>query len=188
MIPAPFDMLPSDRLQKINAPKGMVLFREGDPTDGLFLNLTAKVRMERIGPDGEPVAIHTVAASQSFAEASVFAERYHCDALVIVEGEIIRIPKSTVLTGFADPEFSRAYNRIMSRQVQGYRQIVEIMSIRSAVERVYAAVVAGLLNNSVMNLSQQIALTHEATYRALRTLVRQGRLENPRRGQYRLPR
>ncbi|MDP5220161.1 Crp/Fnr family transcriptional regulator [Ruegeria sp. 2205SS24-7] len=187
MIPAPFDMLPSDRLKKITTPKRMVLFREGDPTKGLFLSLTAMIRMERIGPDGEPVTIHTVQEGQSFAEASVFADRYHCNAVALVEGEVIRIPKSVVLAGFADPEFSTAYNRIMSRQVQAYRQIVEVMSIRSAAERVYAAVVAGLLDASVMNLSQRIALTHEATYRALRTLVSQGRLENPSRGQYRLP-
>ena len=144
--------------------------------------------MERSGPDGEPVTIHTVQAQQSFAEASVFADRYHCDAVVLDEGEIVRIPKSIILAGFADPEFSTAYNRIMSRQVQAYRQIVEIMSIRSAIERVYAGVVAGLLDTSAMSLSQRIALTHEATYRALRTLVRQGRLENPSRGKYRLPR
>ena len=188
MISAPFDILPSDRLTKITAPKGMVLLREGDPTKGLFLSLTAMIRMERIGPDGEPVTIHTVQKSQSFAEASVFADRYHCDAVVDAGGEVVRIPKSVVLAGFADPEFSAAYNRIMSRQVQAYRQIVEIMSIRSAVERVYAAVVAGLLDTSVMNFSQRIALTHEATYRALRTLVSQGKLENPNRGEYRLPR
>ena len=187
MIPAPFDLLPSDQLKKVAASKGKLLFREGDRTEGLFLSLTATVRMERIGPDGEPVVIHTVQAQQSFAEASVFADRYHCDAVVLEGGEIIRIPKSVVLAGFADPNFSSSYNRIMSRQVQAYRQIVEIMSIRSAVERVYAAVVAGLLDASIMNFSQRIALTHEATYRALRTLVSQGRLESPGRGQYRLP-
>lgn len=187
MISAPFDMLPSERLRKITATKGMALFREGETTKGLFLCMTAVVRMERIGPDGEPVTIHTVHEGQSFAEASVFTDRYHCDAIVRKGGEVICIPKSVVLAGFADPEFSAAYNRIMSRQVQAYRQIVEIMSIRSAVERVYAAVVAGLLDGSVMTLSQRIALTHEATYRALRTLANQGRLENPSRGQYRLP-
>lgn len=185
MIPAPFDMLPSERLKHLTARKGAVLFREGDRADGMFVSLTAMVRMERIGQDGEPVAIHTVEARQSFAEASVFADRYHCDAVVRAEGDILRIPKSIILDGFADPEFATAYNRIMSRQVQAYRQIVEIMSIRSAVERVYAAVVAGLLDRSVMILSQRIALTHEATYRALRVLVSQGRLENPSRGQYR---
>ena len=181
-------MLPTDRLNRFIARKGTILFREGQPTDGMYVSLGAEVRMERIGPDGEPVVIHTVRSTQSFAEASVFADRYHCDAVVLAEGDIVRIPKSVILAGFVDPEFSTAYNRIMSRQVQAYRQIVEIMSIRSAVERVYAAVVAGLLDTSVMNLSKRIALSHEATYRALRSLVSQGRLENPSRGRYNLPR
>ena len=186
MIQAPFDMLPSDRLKPFTARKGAVLFREGDPTDGMFVCVTALVRMERMGPNGEPVTIHTAKAPQSFAEASVFADTYHCDAVVMSPGEIVRIPKAVILAGFADLEFSVAYNRIMSRQVQAYRQIIEIISIKSAVERVYAAVVAGLLDGSVMSLSQRIALTHEATYRALRTLVGQGRLKNPSRGQYQL--
>lgn len=180
-------MLPSDRLKVSTARKRTVLFREGDATNGMFVCLSAVVRMERIGPDGEPVTIHRVGASQSFAEASVFADRYHCDAVVLAEGDIIRIPKSVVLAAFADPVFSIGYNRMMSRQVQAYRQILEIISINSAVERVYAAVVAGLLDSSVMNFSQRIALTHEATYRALRKLVRQGRIENPSRGEYTLP-
>ncbi len=188
MIPAPFDMLPQDRLTQFSALGRSVLFREGDPTNGMFVSVTAVVRMERIGPNGEPVAIHRVEARQSFAEASVFAQQYHCDAVIVEAGEIIRIPKSAILDGFSDPKFSVAYNRIMSRQIQAYRQIIEIMSINSAVERVYAAMVAGLLDTSAMDLSQRIALSHEATYRALRTLVRQGRLENPGRGKYNLPR
>lgn len=180
-------MLPSAKLIPFTARKRQALFREGDPADGMFLSLNAKVRMERTGPDGEAVAIHTAEPAQSFAEASVFAERYHCDAVVLVEGKVIRIPKQVVLAGFADPEFSAAYNQIMSHQVQAYRQMVEILSVRSAVERVYAAVVAGLMDTSVMSFSQRIALTHEATYRALRTLVHQGRLEKPSRGHYTLP-
>ena len=187
MLPDPFYMLPAKEISFRSSEQGEVLFREGEPTNGMFVSLGAEVRMERVGPNGEPITIHAAKPGQSFAEASVFTDRYHCDATVVMSGEIAKIPKSVLLSGFASPEFSTAYNRIMARQVQSYRQILEIISIKSAVERVYAAIVAGLLESSVIMLSRRIALSHEATYRALRTLVRAGRIENPRRGQYRLP-
>ena len=187
MLPDPFYMLPTKEISLRFSREGEILFREGDPAAGMFLSLGAEVRMERVGPGGELVAIHAVSPGASFAEASVFADRYHCDATVVASGDIAKIPASVVLAGFANPEFSAAYNRIMARQVQSYRQLLEIISIKSAVERVYAAIVAGLLEGSVITLSRRIALSQEATYRALRTLVRAGRVESPGRGQYRLP-
>ena len=187
MLPDPFHLLPAERLSLRSSRAGEILFREGEPTAGMFVSLGAEVRLERFGPAGEPVTIHAVRPGRSFAEASVFADRYHCDATVVAPGEIARVPSSVILAGFANPEFSTAYNRIMACQVQHYRQLLEIISIKSAVERVHAAIVAGLLEGSVITLSRRIALSHEATYRALRALVRAGRLENPGRGQYRLP-
>ncbi len=180
-------MLPTKMLGFRSSNEGEVLFREGEPTAGMFVSLGAEVRMERVGPSGEPVTIHAVQPGQSFAETSVFADRYHCDATVVASGEVARIPNSVILAGIANPEFSTAYNRIMACQVQSYRQILEIISIRSAVDRVYAAIAAGLLEGSVITFSRRIVLSHEATYRALRTLVRAGRIESPGRGQYRLP-
>ena len=187
MLPDPFCMLPAKEVRIRLSKRDEVLFREGEPTSGMFVSLGAEVRMERVGPSGEPITIHAAKPGQSFAEASVFTDRYHCHATVVMSGEIAKIPNSVLLSGFANPDFSTAYNRVMARQVQSYRQVLEITSIKSADERVYAAIVAGLLEGSVIMLSRRIALSHEATYRALRTLVRAGRIENPGRGQYRLP-
>jgi CRP-like cAMP-binding protein len=122
----------------------------------------------------------------SLAEASVFSDRYHCDAVVAEAGAFVQIDKAAVLSAFADPDFARAYARQAAQQIQAQRQALEIVGIRRAEERVYAGMVAGLLESSVVDFASALHLSHEATYRALRKLVNDGRIANPTRGTYHL--
>ena len=161
-----------------------MLFRGGDETRYMYISKCANVRLVRIGPDGEPITVHRAGPNESFAEASVFATSYHCSAEVVRAGLVTRISKSTILAEFQNLEFAISYNQIMSAQVQAYRQRIEILSIRSADKRVYAAIVAGYLDDSILEFSEKIALTHEATYRALRSLVDRGFLRKVSRGFY----
>ncbi|OAN79196.1 hypothetical protein A8B78_12885 [Jannaschia sp. EhC01] len=186
MLPEPFHLLPTQHIQRLDIVLGDILFREGEPTNGLHICVSAVVHLVRSGPGGEPITIHRSTAGQPFAEASVFTEHFHCDALIKASGQVLRVPKAVVLEGFKRPEFATAYNRLMSRQVQQHRQLLEIISIKSAKERVYAAMVAGLMQGTIIDLASRIALTHEATYRALRCLEREGRIINPGRGRYEL--
>lgn len=186
MLTSPFHLLPDTDLNPLNAVAGEVLFREGDTTRGIFVCVDATVHLVRVGPDGESITLHRAGPGQALAEASLYADRYHCDAVVKGAGQIVHIPKSVILKHMSNPEFANAYIKYISQQVQQYRGVLEIMSIRSATERVYAALVAGLLDGTVMECSTKIALTHEATYRALRTLVQQGRIDHIGRGRYSL--
>lgn len=187
MLHEPFHLFGPDQFDLKSVRENEVLFREGDDANTMFVSKDVTVKLVRVGPDGEPITIHKATPGQTFAEASVFAPHYHCDAVVEKSGTIYCIPKAHIINAFHNPAFAVSYNRIMSRQVQFYRQRVEIISINSASERVYAALVAGYLDGTIIQFSEMIALTHEATYRALRRLVNQGRILNSRRGEYRLP-
>ena len=187
MIPDPYSRLPHSAQQRFSADVRETLFRQGDVTTGLYIVLSGRVHLERVGPNGERFVIHRAKAGTSFAEASIFSEHYHCDALVIEAGEFMRIDKNAVLQAFADIEFSRAYGRHAARQIQAQRQLLEIVGIRSAEERVMAGLVAGLLDGQVVDFAALLRLSHEATYRALRAHVEAGRVTNPSRGIYRLP-
>jgi CRP-like cAMP-binding protein len=184
MYSIPFHLLPDTDLTRLNAVARDVIFREGDTTRGIFVCIDAAVHLVRVGPDGESITLHRAGPGQALAEASLFAERYHCDAVVKGSGQIVHVPKSVILAHLSDPGFANAYTKYMSQQVKQYRGLLEIMSIRSATERVYAALVAGLLDGTVMEFSTKIALTHEATYRSLRALVQQGRIDHIGRGRY----
>lgn len=165
---------------------GDIVFRQGGPTHGLYVVTRGRVHLERVGPGGERFIIHRAEAGTSFAEASVFSEVYHCDAVFVEAGALIRIDKATVLTAFADPEFARAYGRQAAQQIHAQRQMLEIVGIRRAEDRVMAGMVAGLLEGSVVEFAARLHISHEATYRALRKLVQDGRVANPARGMYQL--
>jgi CRP-like cAMP-binding protein len=187
MIPDPYARLPYSAQKRFSAEARETIFRQGAETTGLYIVLTGRVLLERVGPNGERFVIHRAKAGTSFAEASIFSEHYHCDALVIEAGEFMRIDKTAVLGAFADAEFALAYGRQAARQIQAQRQLLEIVGIRSAEERVMAGLVAGLLDCQIVDFAALLHLSHEATYRALRSLVDAGRVTNPSRGLYRLP-
>ena len=62
-----------------------------------------------------------------------------------------------------------------------------MLTIRSAEERVLAAVSDGLLDGSIKRFAAEIGLTHEATYRTLARLVSREKLRKTGRGSYSLP-
>jgi signal-transduction protein with cAMP-binding, CBS, and nucleotidyltransferase domain len=187
MLPNPYDLIPSSALRPVSGAIGDVVFHQGDPTHGLYVVQTGRVHLERVGPNGERFIIHRAQAGTSFAEASVFSEVYHCDAVYVEAGALIRIDKAAVLAAFADPAFARAYGRQAAQQIQAQRQMLEIVGIRRAEDRVMAGLVAGLLDGSVVEFAARLQLSHEATYRGLRKLVQDGRVTNPARGIYHLP-
>jgi len=186
MLPEPYDRIPSSDLHPLSGAVGDIVFHQGGPTHGLYVVTRGRVHLERVGPSGERFIIHRAQAGTSFAEASVFSEVYHCDAVVVEAGALVRIGKSVVLAAFANPGFARAYGREAAQQIQAQRQILEIVGIRRAEDRVMAGLVAGLLDGSVVEFAARLHLSHEATYRALRKLVQDGRLTNPSRGFYKL--
>jgi DNA-binding IclR family transcriptional regulator len=60
------------------------------------------------------------------------------------------------------------------------------LAIPSAKARVLAAIQAGYLDATITELATRINLTHEACYRALRTLCDDGHLKQTGRGTYAL--
>ena len=59
---------------------------------------------------------------------------------------------------------------MLAIKTQHYRHLIEILAIRSAQARVYAAIEAGYLDGPVADFAARIHLTHEACYRALKDL------------------
>ncbi|WP_083588713.1 MULTISPECIES: Crp/Fnr family transcriptional regulator [Litoreibacter] len=186
MIPAPFNLLPPTSAALLAVRRGSVLFRSGDTTVGLFASIDVDVHLVRMGQDGQSTIVHRAAPGTCFAEASLFSGTYHCDAIAQGDGSVYRIDKGAVLLGLQSAEFAETYCQALALQVQQMRQIREVLAIRSAEERVFAGLAAGLLVGKVIDFAATISLTHEATYRALRKLVKQGRVENTRRGFYQL--
>lgn len=181
----PFSSLSPDASHAIDMQQGDVLFRQDQATSGFYRVLTGCVTLTRTSLDGDVVTLHRAVAAGYFAEASVFSDKYHCDAICTEAGSVVKIAKNAVrLAMNSNPAFSQEFTRLLAVQVQQYRAHIELLAIRSAKERVLAAYKAGYLATTIPEFSSRINLTHEACYRALRALCDDGRMRRIGRGRY----
>lgn len=182
---SPFDGLARTFFRVTECPAETVLFHQDSPTSGMFQVLSGAIELRRHTDAGAVVVLHRAGAGETFAEASLFAEHYHCDAVAVVDSRVVRIDRRAVLDQMKDdPEFAIEVAGRFARQVQMGRRHVELLSVKKAKERVYLALADGLLSDSVVGFARRIGLTHETTYRALAELVRSGIVNKTGRGGY----
>ena len=164
-----------------------MLFRQKQKTSGLYRVVSGCVTLHRMGLGGDTLTLHRAVSGGVFAEASVFFATYHCDAICTEAGNVVKIAKGVIVSTMqCDPAFSEGFTRLLAVQVQQYRAHIELLAIRSAKDRLLAAVQAGYFDVPVTELATRINLTHEACYRALRGLCDDGRMIKVGRGRYEL--
>ncbi|HYH22691.1 MAG TPA: Crp/Fnr family transcriptional regulator [Azospirillum sp.] len=175
-----------DRLVPRRVAAGEAVFRQGDPTVAVYRVEQGRVRLVRHLEDGASVALHVARAGGGFAEAALFSDVYHCDAVVEVDAVLTLVPKADLLAALeADPRASLAFARMLAAQVRDLRARLELRNIRSAPERILAwlklqasgSPATVRLDRPWTEIAAEIGLTHEAIYRALAALERDGRIE-----------
>ncbi|HUA55039.1 MAG TPA: Crp/Fnr family transcriptional regulator [Candidatus Sulfotelmatobacter sp.] len=186
--PSPLDWIPAALRRAASARSldaGATLFRQGDRVAAIFGLEAGRVRMVRHTIDDHRVTLHTARAGELFAEAALFSDVYHCDAVADVPSRVRILPKATLLAAFADdPELARRFMAILARQVMTLRTRLEHRNIRPARERIlqHLALAAGdgrtvRLDGTLLDLAAEIGLTHEVLYRNLASLERDGVIE-----------
>ena len=164
---------------------GEVLFRQGRPVLALYRLRTGRIRLVRQLEDGAFVILHVARSGETFAEASVFAGAYHCDAVAEVASEVASVPKGDFLASLAsDKRASLAYARLLAAQVRDLRARAELRGIRSAPERIVAWLrmrasgnpPIAVIDRTWTEIAAELDLTREAVYRALAALERDGRI------------
>lgn len=184
-LPAPLDRLDSNTIRCVTLLAGASLFLQDAPTRGLCFLEHGSLELRRLTFSGEAVVLHRVMPGETFAEASLFVSRYHCEAIAITESAVLELDRKAVLSCFAsDADFATALAARFASQIQTYRRRLEIMAIRSAEERVHAALLEGMLTGSIKSLAGEIGLAHEVVYRALAKLVKNKRIEKSAHGEY----
>lgn len=185
MLPKPFDQLGPTALKTLFRKKGEYLFRQGDRTQGAYYVQSGQATLSRVTQAGELVTLHSARKGDTFAEASIYVPHYHCDALCHEEGIFIRISSLAIINAQrANLAFSAALTQRLARQVVEYRQLVTVMGIKSAQERVFTAIKTGVMHGTITQFATQIGLSREACYRALSALYQEGRLVKVKRGHY----
>lgn len=163
---------------------GAALFRQGDVSFGIFRLATGRISLVRTTPGGMEVPMHTVRTGELFAEASLFSDRYHCDAIAMQHSDVLVYPKAALMHALQqDSDALWTFAAELAQRVQGLRTRLEVSRIRAAPERVLQALrlrcdASGIWkpDGTLKRFAEEIGLTHEALYRALATLERDGRI------------
>jgi CRP/FNR family transcriptional regulator, dissimilatory nitrate respiration regulator len=174
---------------------GELLFRCGDRAQAIYRVERGCLRLARLGADGTPVTLHVAWPGDLFAEAALFSDAYHCDAVAEGAATVLAYSKAAVLLHLrAHPDLALAFTAALTRQVQALRGRLELVRLKTARERVLAflaqagadadGVVA--LDRPLIRIAAEIGLTHEAFYRTLSKLGGEGVVQRVGRRAFRL--
>jgi CRP/FNR family transcriptional regulator, dissimilatory nitrate respiration regulator len=112
---------------------GDLLFRQGDPAAAIYKVENGRLRLIRHTVDDHLVILHTARRGEFLAEASLFSETYHCDAVAAAPSSIRVYPKQAVMEAMrSDPALAEAFMARLARQLQELRARMELRNIRSA--------------------------------------------------------
>ena len=186
-LPPPLDKLAeSDRTCR-KLMEGQTLFIQDSATTGLFFLVTGIVDLKRVTNAGHSVMIHRARSGNTFAEASLFSDSFHCTATAVCESFITECKRAAILRLMeTDIKFACAMASRFATQIQETRRHVELLSIRSADERILAALKDGLLVEEIINFAETIGLAPETVYRGLAQLSKDARIEKTARGHYQI--
>ena len=162
---------------------GEVLFRQGDRAAAIYRVERGRLRLVRRTVDDHLVILHTARRGEFFAEAALFADTYHCDAVAAAPSRIRVYPKARVMAVLrTEPALAEAFMARLAHQLQDLRARMELRNIRSARARVlqYLRLRAGQRGHSIaiegqlQDIAAEVGMTREALYRTLAALEADG--------------
>jgi CRP-like cAMP-binding protein len=183
-LPEPLRKLLPLGLQALCTPspctRGDVLFKQGrKPTRMLFVT-RGEVVLQRLGRQGESVVLQRTRRG-FVGEASLESARYHCDAAVTMSGEVVAIPIESIKQELAsDSGFASRWIAMLNQEVKRLRAQCERLSMRGVKERLLHLIETEgregrlPLGSGLKSMASELGVTHEALYRAVAELEKNG--------------
>jgi len=112
------------------------LFHRDDSVELLYI--VEKGRLELIRPqeDGSSIVLQRADAHTVLAEASLYSDTYHCDAIAVSPSVVATISKPIFLSRLhADTDFALLWSSHLATEMQKSRFRSEILSKRTVAER-----------------------------------------------------
>jgi len=151
---------------------GQVLFASGDKVDRMYQVVLGEVQLMRHQRDGTALVLQRAGPGCLVAEASLFADRYHCDALAVRQGEARSFSRQSMKDRLAaDSSFAQAWMAYLSGEVQAARARAEILSLKTVSSRLEAWLAwhDGVLpaKGTWKSIAAEIGVSAEALYREI---------------------
>ena len=156
--------------------KNTLLFKTGKKPEWMFFVLSGEVTLERLSQHGDPVVLQRTRHG-FVSEASLQSPKYHCDAVVVADSEIIQIPIQTLTDALStDPAFAGRWINMLNQEVKRLRLQCERLSMKSVKDKVLHLINTEgqngkyQVNTGLKSLAGELGVTHEALYRTLAAL------------------
>jgi CRP-like cAMP-binding protein len=179
------DLLPKELLEQCHAhhfEKGAYLFHHGKKPEYMFFIVSGEAVLTRTSSHGEPTILQRCRGG-FISEASLLVDAYHCDAIATHNGQAITLPIKSLRDSLADDKFSMKWVQLLSKEIMRLRTQSERLGLKDIRSKLIHLIEAEgkngvlILQSDFKSLASEIGVTHEALYRAIAALEKEGLLE-----------
>jgi CRP-like cAMP-binding protein len=170
---------------EVDAPRGSVLFRRGDPCHGFHIVIFGQVKLALQAPKGDEKVMDLIGPGMSFGEPVMFLDKPHMvSATTLADSLLLHIASDVVCAEIErDPRFARRIIAGLSRRLRHLICDLEAASLRSGTQRVIGYLLRdipplGATNTLRLTLparkgviASRLDLTHEHFSRILHELI-----------------
>jgi CRP-like cAMP-binding protein len=127
------------RSQRIVLGGGQYLFHLGDPIRAMYVVQVGWVHLVRSQDDGSVLVLQKAGPGSIVAEASVYAKRYHCEAVASESVQLLAFAKADIHQRLrSEPDFADAWARYLADELRRARLHAEILSLKTVAKRLDA--------------------------------------------------
>lgn len=147
------------------------VFRQGDKVRQMFFVTAGAVHLVRHQESGAPIVLQRAGPGAILAEASLYSDTYHCDAVAVAKSALCAVSKPALLARMEQrPALAAALIRRFAHELQHARFHAELLSMKTVAARLdawlgwHGALPA---RGEWMRLSAELGVSPEALYREI---------------------
>jgi CRP-like cAMP-binding protein len=178
------NLLPKELITKCDSRtfnKGDHLFNQGKKPNYMYFIVSGEVILTRANQHGEPITLQRCKGG-FVSEASLLTDVYHCDAVATHPGVAITLPIQSLRNALLNSDFSLKWVQLLSKEIMRLRTQSERLGLKDIKSKLIHLIEtdgkAGTLHlqSDLKSMASEIGVTHEALYRALAALEKEGLL------------
>jgi CRP/FNR family transcriptional regulator, dissimilatory nitrate respiration regulator len=178
------ELLPKGLLGQCHAhhfEKGDYLFHQGEKPEYMFFIVSGEAVLTRTSSHGEPTTLQRCKGG-FLSEASLLTDAYHCDAIVTNSGQAITLPIKSLRDALTDSKFSMKWVQLLSKEIMRLRTQSERLGLKDIRSKLIHLIETEgkqgvlTLQSDFKSMASEIGVTHEALYRAIASLEKEGLL------------
>ena len=178
------EVLPKELIGKCQAhhfEKGDYLFHQGKKPEYMFFIVSGEAVLSRTSSHGEPTTLQRCKGG-FLSEASLLTDAYHCDAIVTNSGQVITLPIKSLRDALTDSKFSMKWVQLLSKEIMRLRTQSERLGLKDIRSKLIHLIEAEgkngvlTLQSDFKSMASEIGVTHEALYRTIASLEKEGLL------------